>query len=245
MTIAQDFFISVIQVVNNNFLCRLKTSDSKLINIIKQLSDVRINDYCFDILLSAENKNALITYVFECDSEKHISHFEIFKDNHLVFMSHDGFEKGVISSIIPLSENFITKFVNTKICNVTADKMTITQDFFISVLHAVDNNFWGSLETSDEELINTIKQLNNVKVYDSYSANILLNTKNKNALIAHIFAFNTAEYISYFEIKKENTPIFVAYDGFEIGIISSSVSLSEEFINKFINTRLCGIKDVL
>jgi hypothetical protein len=243
MAITQDFFTNVMQAVDNDFSCYLMTSDGRLINVIKQLKDVRINNHYYDILLSAENKNILITQILTFNLEKHISRFEIFKNNHLVFISYDGFKKGVISSIIPLSEDFIAKFVKTKICWI-ADKMTITQDFFISVLRMVDNNLFCSLETSDEELINTIQQLNNVEVYDCYSADILLNMENKNALIAHILAFNTAECISYFEIKKENTPLFVAYDGFEIGIISSSVSLSEEFIAKFVNT-LCGIKYVL
>ncbi|MDR1729409.1 MAG: hypothetical protein LBR52_01970 [Prevotellaceae bacterium] len=244
MTITQDFFIDVLCSIDSSFAGHLMTSDRGLINTIQQLNDVRMYDYYSYIPLNTANRNALIIQVREFNSEKHISLFEIFKDNHLVFISCDGFEKGVISSIIPLSENFITKFVKTKICRVS-DKMTITQDFFISVLYAVDNNLLCSLETSDEELINTIQQLNNIKIYDSYSADILLNKENKDALISHILASNTVEYISYFEIKKENLTLFVAYDGFEIGIISSSVSLSENFIAKFVDTKLCGIRDIL
>ena len=147
MTITQDFFRSVIQAVDNNFFCYLMTSDDRLINTIKQLNGTRMYDYYSDISLSTENKNVLISHVLTFNAEKHVSRFEIFKDNHLVFISYNGFEKGLISSIIPLSEDFIDKFVKTKICRV-ADKMTITQDFFISTLFLFkENNLYCKLQS--------------------------------------------------------------------------------------------------
>ena len=231
------------QAVNNNFSCHLMTSDGRLINIIKQLKDVRMNDYYFDILLNTENKNALITHALAFNSGKHISRFEIFKDYyHLVFISYNGFKRGVASSIIPLSEDFVAKFVKTKICEVVG-KITITQSFLIDALNLIEDEYvYCELQTNYDELIASIKQMDNAEVIDDYSAYFPLNKKNRKLLIDNVIQYYSEEYIHHFAIQKENIPLFTAHDGFEIGIISSSVSLSEDFIAKFVNTELCGIK---
>ena len=240
MTITQDFFISVMQAVDNNYSCHLMTSDSRLINIIRQLKDVRINDYYFDILLNTENKNTLIAHALAFNSEKHISYFEIFRDNHLVFISYDGFEKGVISSIIPLSEDFIARFVKTSMCEVVG-KITITQSFLIDTLNLIeDEDVYCELQTSYDELIASIKQMDNAEVIDNYSAYFPLNKKNRKLLIDNVIQYYSEEYIHHFAIQKENTSLFTAHDGFEIGLISSRVSLSEEFVARFVNT-LCSV----
>ncbi|MDR3246020.1 MAG: hypothetical protein LBT50_06260 [Prevotellaceae bacterium] len=121
--------------------------------------------------------------------------------------------------------------------------MTTTQDFFINILQLVDNNLKCSLQTSDNSLINVIKQMKNVKIYDSDSVDILLNLENKQSLINHIIAYNSEEFIYHFEILRNNEIIFISHDGFEIATISSNVQLSEDFITKFVDTGTCIIVD--
>jgi len=94
------------------------TSDRRLTNAVKQLKDARMYDYYSYIPLSAENKNKLISHVLAFNSEKHISRFEIFKDNNIIFVAYDGFEIAEIASEIQLSESFIEKYVRTDLCIV-------------------------------------------------------------------------------------------------------------------------------
>jgi len=239
MTITQEFFISVMQAVDNNFSCNLMTSDDRLINTIKQLNDTRIYDYYSDISLSTENKDALISHVLAFNSERHISRFEIFNDNHLVFISYNGFEKGVISSIIPLSEDFIDKFVKTKMCRVT-DKMTITQNFFIDVLNLInEENLYCESQSSDDNLIKAIQRFDKAVVIGNYSAYFTLNDDSKKILIDTVVQYHSEENMAYFEIKKEGIPLFLAYDGFEIAEIAGDFQFSDRFIEEYIRTDLC------
>jgi len=243
MTITQDFFVNVLHAIGDNSCCYLQTSDNRLINTIQQLSNTRMSDHYSDILLNTKNKNALITHVIALGSEVYISRFEILKENQLVFISHDGFKKGVISSSIPLSEEFIVKFVNTKMCVVT-DTMTITQDFLISTLTLFKgDNFYCELQSDYNSLIASIRQMEASKIIGDYSASFFLNETNRQILIDNVIRYNSEKYMHHFEIKRENTPLFCSHDGFEIAEIASEIYLPEAFIAKYVRTELCVVWD--
>jgi hypothetical protein len=244
MTATQDFFTSILYAIDDSFYCHLQTSDNGLINTIQQLNGTKeMYNYFSYIPLNAENKNTLIRHVLAFNSEKHISRFAMFKDNHLVFISYDNFKKGVISSSIPLFEDFIAKFVNTKMCKMTNTK-TITQDFFISVLSIfIENNLYCELQSSCNHLIKNIEQFDKSEVIGDYSACFLLNERSKKTLVDNVIQYHSEEHTNYFEIKDNDKPLFIAYDGFEIAQIVSEIQLSKDFIEKYVKTDLCGVVD--
>ena len=120
--------------------------------------------------------------------------------------------------------------------------MKTTQDFFISVLQLVNDNLICSLQTSDNNLIDVIKHMKNAKIY-GWSADIVLSTENKRLLIKQVLLFNSEEKINYFEISKDDNIIFISYDGFEIGSITSGIVLPDIFISKFVTTGMCCVSE--
>jgi len=246
MTVTQEFFINVLYVIEGNSFCYLQTSDLGLIDTIQQLhGTTKMYNYFFYIPLNAENKNTLITHVLAFNSERHISRFVMFKDNHRIFISYDGFKKGVISSMsgVLLPECFIAKFVQTKICNLVK-KRSITQDFFINVLCLFKgDNIYCDFQSSDNNLINNIQQFNKAVIIGNYSAYFPLNRASKKILVDNVIKYNSEEYMHHFAIQRENITLFVAHDGFEIAQIISEIQLPKDFIEKYVKTNLCGIVD--
>lgn len=243
MTITQDFLISLLHEINNNFSCYLMTSNSKLIDAIQRLRDVRIYNQCSDILLNTENKNEIIKHVLAFNSEENISHFELFIDDMFVFMSHDGFKINVISPIIPLSKEFVAKFVDSKMCTVINTK-TITQDFFISVLHLFKKDgLFCEFQSMYDNLLNAVREIDGAIVKDSYSAYFPFNDESRSVLIDSSLKHNSEMYIHHFEILEDNKIVFISHDEFEVGTISSSIFLPEIFISKFVKTDICWVAE--
>jgi len=118
--------------------------------------------------------------------------------------------------------------------------MTITQNFFIDVLNTIKKEgLFCKVQSSDDELINAIKKDDSVIIEDDYSAYFPLNDKTKKILIDTIIRYHSEEYIHYFEIKEDDKPLFVAYDGFEIADIVAEFQFSENFIEQYVRTGLC------
>jgi len=116
MTITQDFFISILQLVDDDLLCSIQTSDENLMHAMNQMKNVKIIGWSADIILSMENKRLLIKHVMSFNTEERINYFLILKDDKIIFISYDGFEIGTIASSITLPDIFISKFVKTGIC---------------------------------------------------------------------------------------------------------------------------------
>ncbi len=123
--------------------------------------------------------------------------------------------------------------------------MAIEKDFFVSVLEMVDDGLMCSLQTYDDDLNAIIDKIKGSKIY-SWADTFILDSANKNILIE--YATDNEDSIAqiyYFEIKKGDDIVFVAYDGFEIGMISSCMKLTEKFVKNFVETDLCGIVDTI
>jgi hypothetical protein len=122
--------------------------------------------------------------------------------------------------------------------------MTITQNFFIDVLKLfIKDNLYCDLQSSCDNLIKSIKQFDKAVVIGDYSAYFPLNETNKKILIDNIMLYHSEEYMHHFEIKENDRPLFMAHDGFEIAEIVSEITLSENFIEKYVRTNLCIVWD--
>jgi hypothetical protein len=119
--------------------------------------------------------------------------------------------------------------------------MTETQKFFTAVLDLVPINSSCEIRTSNEELIKTISSLENSVVTNNYECNFLLTEHNKKILLISVREYHLEEYMHSFEVDYDGKTIFVAFDGFEIGTISSSINLPVNFIDDFVHAGICTI----
>jgi hypothetical protein len=122
--------------------------------------------------------------------------------------------------------------------------MTLTQNFFTDVLTLVKgDNLYCELQSSDDNLMKTVKEIDGADVVGDYSATFPLNEKAKKMLIDNIMLYNSEEDIHRFEIQSDGRLLFIAYDGFEIANIVSDIQLPENFIRKYLNMDLCYVVD--
>jgi hypothetical protein len=118
--------------------------------------------------------------------------------------------------------------------------MTITQNFFIDVLNTIKKDGLScEFQSIDDNLIEAIQRFDKAVIIDNYSAHFPLNEDSRRILIDIVTRYHSEKYIHYFEIKEEDKPLFVAYDGFEIAQIVADFQFSEHFIEQYIKTNLC------
>ncbi|GHT79476.1 hypothetical protein AGMMS50262_23220 [Bacteroidia bacterium] len=122
--------------------------------------------------------------------------------------------------------------------------MTLTQEFLIDILNLIKgDNLYCYLATSFDNLIDSIKNIEAAVINGNYNCSFHLNDVSKKILIDNVVKYHSEEYVHNFEIKEENEPLFLAFDGFEIANIASKIKLSESFIEKYVRTELCIVWD--
>jgi hypothetical protein len=117
--------------------------------------------------------------------------------------------------------------------------MTETQCFAVAILNVIPNGYQCEIRTTDDCLIDTIKQMDNGVVTDEYICKFCMTIKNKTLLKKLIECCHAEKNMHYFAIKCENDLLFEAYDGFEIGEFYKEIELPQDFISSFVQKNMC------
>ena len=115
--------------------------------------------------------------------------------------------------------------------------MTQEQLFFISVINLMPDESVLLIQGPSLESDSVLQIMS--KTEFAYYNSITLNSTNKIILIEEITCNNLQDFIQSMEIRKNNQLLFEGYDRMEYGEISNQIHLPKEFIEKYIDGKMC------
>jgi hypothetical protein len=116
----QDFFIDVLMIMPINAVCYIQAPNLDSINLLNKLK--QSNSEYFRLLeLDDFNRQLIIDCILLENIQEDIQTIEIRYKDQLLFEGFDGVECGTISNKLKLTDNFINKYINGDLCNISTD----------------------------------------------------------------------------------------------------------------------------
>lgn len=120
MMIEQEFFIDVLKILPLNSVCYLQAPNLGSIVLLKQLKQSNVEYYKL-LELDDFNRQLIIDCILLEKIHEDIQAIEIKYKNQLLFQGFDGMECGTVSNKLKLSDDFINKYINDDLCNISTD----------------------------------------------------------------------------------------------------------------------------
>lgn len=118
--IEQDFFIDVLKIMPENSVCYLQAPNLSSTALLSKLSPSEFEYYLL-LKLDTINRLLIIDCVLSENVQEDIQMIEIKYNNKLLFQGFDGVEYGTISNKLKLTDDFIHKYINNDLCNISME----------------------------------------------------------------------------------------------------------------------------
>jgi len=116
--IEQEFFIDILKIMPENAVCYIQAPNLSSANLLSKLNKSNV-EYFKVLVLDDFNKQLIINCVLLENIQDDIQSIEIRFKDQLLFEGFDGVECGTVSKKLKLSDDFISKYINDDICNIS------------------------------------------------------------------------------------------------------------------------------
>ena len=120
MTETQSYTIDIIKLVPDNAILFIQAPSNETPDFL-QLLEQSPYQYYKQVILSPQNKKALIDLISTQEVQMDFQSIEIRLNNMLLFEGYDGMEYGTISKTVDLTEDFRKNYLKTEMFHVSSE----------------------------------------------------------------------------------------------------------------------------